>query len=288
MIAKIKTKLLALSFVQVADTWDANDPNLQEVLSKADCVIHTAGPYFEQSPYHRSESRYSSWCKSIHRYFRSVTVSGNGGTHDGPGGCRWDNGALVRGSFSRNEQRLGAPTYCQHQSCARHSVSVLYRWSRRKRTAESVYYQHRLRRTHGTVFNGQLRFYTALLGRLLGRVDFFMDKPDKELPDFAFGNQAVRQRVGRQKVFAWPFPEGTTVSKQLTLWRPWVPHPPFVMTCCVYDSFRDRGGAITSLASFSPTFPKQRTGISRCRRTPRLLVEVVIVAVAKRTPYGSP
>ena len=64
---------------------------------------------------------------------------------------------------------------------------------------------------------GALRFYSDLSGLLLGYVDFFIDETDTDLPETSFGNQVVRQRVGRQKVFAWPFPEAATVSKQLRI-----------------------------------------------------------------------
>jgi hypothetical protein len=59
---------------------------------------------------------------------------------------------------------------------------------------------------------GDLRFYPALSGRLLGTVDF-------QLPSGVsvngFGTEEMARRVGRKQVFSWPFPEAATVPLEL-------------------------------------------------------------------------
>jgi hypothetical protein len=63
--------------------------------------------------------------------------------------------------------------------------------------------------------NGQLRFFTALSGMLLGTVDFFFPENLKTKINGYFGNEDIKERIGTKQVFAWPFPEGATVPVQL-------------------------------------------------------------------------
>lgn len=63
----------------------------------------------------------------------------------------------------------------------------------------------------GVFDQGQLRFFTALSGLLLGTVDFFLP-PSSEA---GFGNEAAKERIGTKQVFAWPFPEAATVAAHL-------------------------------------------------------------------------
>jgi hypothetical protein len=61
---------------------------------------------------------------------------------------------------------------------------------------------------------GQLRFFPALSGLLLGQVDFFLP-PDVVGNHQKNGNQLVKDRVGRRTIFAWPFPEAATVPTHI-------------------------------------------------------------------------
>lgn len=64
----------------------------------------------------------------------------------------------------------------------------------------------------GVFDQGQLRFFTALSGHLLGKVDFFLPKClDGK------GNAVAKERVGTKQVFAWPFPEAATVADHLKI-----------------------------------------------------------------------
>ena len=65
--------------------------------------------------------------------------------------------------------------------------------------------------------NGKLRLFKALSGLLLGKVSFFLSDEEwsnKKSPA-GFGNNEARERVGKQTVFAWPFPESATVPAEL-------------------------------------------------------------------------
>jgi hypothetical protein len=75
--------------------------------------------------------------------------------------------------------------------------------------------------------------FDDLSGRLLGKVDFFINnKDDDDYDNNDNNNNAVEEgnsswnkddndkaksRVGTQKVFAWPFPEAVTVGKELSI-----------------------------------------------------------------------
>mmetsp|Transcript_13758 Transcript_13758/g.20969 ORF Transcript_13758/g.20969 Transcript_13758/m.20969 type:complete len:242 (+) Transcript_13758:798-1523(+) len=57
---------------------------------------------------------------------------------------------------------------------------------------------------------GELRWFMGLSGLLLGKINFFL----KNLSNHP-GNELVKERIGKQTVFAWPFPEAATVPKNL-------------------------------------------------------------------------
>ena len=64
--------------------------------------------------------------------------------------------------------------------------------------------------------NGSLRFYKALSGLLLGKVDFFLDNGRHPLNEnIQSENAKAKNRIGRQTVFSWPFPEAATVAREL-------------------------------------------------------------------------
>ena len=79
--------------------------------------------------------------------------------------------------------------------------------------------------------NGKRTRFDDLSGRLLGKVDFFInndndgsdsdsDSGDSDSDDnltWMEENARARARVGTQKVFAWPFPEAATVASELSI-----------------------------------------------------------------------
>jgi predicted dinucleotide-binding enzyme len=210
----------AVSFVQVKDTWDQHDPILQEVLRTADCVIHTAGPYADRTPT-ALQATIQAGCKVY------IDVS--------------DPLAYLETAVLMTDQAAAAGTTALLSAGAFPGMSNVLAVEAASRIpsgnkVQDVRFQYFTAGLGGSgplnlfitnigfgepmvqFHQGALRFYTDLSGLLLGYVDFFIDTDtDTDLPDTAFGNQAARQRVGRQKVFAWPFPEAATVSQQLRI-----------------------------------------------------------------------
>ena len=68
---------------------------------------------------------------------------------------------------------------------------------------------------------GRRTKFEDLSGRLLGKVDFFIDGDENESVSAPWkeANARAKERVGTQKVFAWPFPEAATVASELSLSR---------------------------------------------------------------------
>ena len=53
-----------IRYVQVKDTWDSTQQQLQDSLRECDCIIHTAGPYLDQTPTPLQVAIESSRCKA--------------------------------------------------------------------------------------------------------------------------------------------------------------------------------------------------------------------------------
>lgn len=71
---------------------------------------------------------------------------------------------------------------------------------------------------------GKRTKFEDLSGRLLGKVDFFIDGDESEsatetAAPWKESNARAKERVGTQKVFAWPFPEAATVASELSISR---------------------------------------------------------------------
>ena len=70
---------------------------------------------------------------------------------------------------------------------------------------------------------GRRTTFEDLSGRLLGKVDFFInnkysnDSQTSQEASWKEDNAIARERVGTQKVFAWPFPEAATVASELSI-----------------------------------------------------------------------
>jgi len=68
---------------------------------------------------------------------------------------------------------------------------------------------------------GKQTSFEDLSGRLLGKVDFFINDDDDDDSNknasWKKANDRAKERVGTQKVFAWPFPEAATVASELSI-----------------------------------------------------------------------
>jgi hypothetical protein len=64
--------------------------------------------------------------------------------------------------------------------------------------------------------NGQEIPFQDLSGKLLGKVDFFLDESQLESSNLSgCGNEIAKAQIGTRTVFSWPFPEAATVLREL-------------------------------------------------------------------------
>jgi predicted dinucleotide-binding enzyme len=213
------TTTTTVSFVQVADTWDKDDPILQQVLLLADCVIHTAGPYFDRTPT-ALQATIQAGCQVYIDVSDPLPYLETAVLMTDLAAAAGTTALLSAGAFPGMSNVLAVEAASQIPS-ANNVQDVRFQYFTAGLGGSgplnlfitNIGFGEPMVQFH----KGALRFYTDLSGLLLGYVDFFIDETDANLPETAFGNQVVRQRVGRQKVFSWPFPEAATVSKQLRI-----------------------------------------------------------------------
>jgi hypothetical protein len=211
------TSTTQVSFVQVADTWDANDPVLKEVLARADCVIHTAGPYADRTPT-ALQATIQAGCRAYVDVADPLAYLETASLMTDQAAAAGTTALLSAGAFPGMSNVLAVEAAAQLPTTSRvQDVRFQYFTAGLGGSGPLNLFITNLGFGEPMVQfdRGQLRFYPALSGLLLGKVDFFV--PDKDLPVSAFGNQVARQRVGRQTVFSWPFPEAATVSNHLRI-----------------------------------------------------------------------
>jgi hypothetical protein len=206
-----------VSYEQVADIWEGEGPSvdrLKSLMRESDCIIHTAGPYLHRKPTPMKlaiESRCQVYvdvsdplpyletaCLMNHT---SVTTT-----------CLLSAGAFPGMS---NVMAMEAASYLGGESV--HDVRFQYFTAGLGGSGPLNLYITNLGFGEPMVQydGGQLRFFTALSGSLLGKVNFFLNNASRSIGTSGFGNEQARQRVGSQPVFAWPFPEAATVATEL-------------------------------------------------------------------------
>ena len=204
-----------------------NQTQLQTIVSMADCLIHTAGPYLDELPGPLQEAIASDRCKayvdvsdplefleaSLHK-FEEAKESGT-------------SALIAAGAFPGMSNVLAM----EAASAIRNG-----RTSDEKDIIKDVRFNYFTAGLGGSgdvnLFitnigfgepqvqfeNGALRFYQALSGLLLGKVNFFLPESDiLENPQMSHENRKAQARIGTQTVFAWPFPEAATVARQLEI-----------------------------------------------------------------------
>jgi predicted dinucleotide-binding enzyme len=199
----------------IPTVWDESSTELQELVRSADCLIHAAGPYFDQKPVPLKLALQSTKCRVY------VDVS--------------DPLSYLETSLLLSEEAKSSQLTALVAAGAFPGMSnVLAKEAAQALAANSttgvqdVRFQYFTAGLGGSgVVNlyitnlgfgepmvqydqGQLRWFMALSGKLLGKVQFFLP----ELQNHE-GNERVKQRVGTQTIFAWPFPEAATVAKNV-------------------------------------------------------------------------
>lgn len=217
-----------ISYECVPDIWKAGA--LDEILlSPVSCVIHTAGPYANQSPSildacidfkvpaYIDISDPIDFLESSLERFDLAVASGT-------------TAVLAAGAFPGLSNLL-----------AMEAAEVASKASPSPVTVRDVRFNYF---TKGLGGSGTINLYITnlgfgdpmvmhdkgkrtrfeeLSGRLLGKVDFFIndenyntEKSDND-SSWKQENAKAKARVGSQKVFAWPFPEAATVASELSI-----------------------------------------------------------------------
>mmetsp|Transcript_21792 Transcript_21792/g.33106 ORF Transcript_21792/g.33106 Transcript_21792/m.33106 type:complete len:456 (-) Transcript_21792:61-1428(-) len=197
-----------IHYAQVETVW-AKTEKLEKLIEDADCVIHTAGPYLDKHPIPLELAIKSKRCRAY------VDVS--------------DPLPFLETSLLMDEDAKKTKTTALIAAGAfpgMSNVMAVEAASKLKGAVNDIRFNYFTAGLGGSgVVNlyitnlgfgepmvqydkGELRFFQALSGLLLGKIDFFLPVTDE-------GNKLVKQRVGSQTVFAWPFPEAATAAKVL-------------------------------------------------------------------------
>jgi NAD(P)-dependent dehydrogenase (short-subunit alcohol dehydrogenase family) len=202
-----------ISLSQIDTIWKESE-TFQALVDSADCLIHTAGPYSDQKPVPLKMALQSKKCQAY------VDISD-------PLSYLEQSLLLSHEAQASNLTALVAAGAFPGMSnvLAKEASQVLVGQRQRVQDVRFNYFTAGLGGS-GVVNlyitnlgfgepmvqydRGELRWYMALSGLLLGKVDFFLP----HLTDHP-GNELAKQRVGRKTVFAWPFPEAATVAKNV-------------------------------------------------------------------------
>ena len=202
----------AIQFELVSDVWDNSDPKLRAIVDKCDCLIHTAGPFLDRSPTPLQLAidlncpayidisdpvafLETSLLKSDSAREAGTTAVLAAGAFPGMSNVLANEAASALGT-----SRIGDVRF-HYFTAGLGGSGPLNLYITNLGFGEPMVQFDR----------GELRFFTALSGRLLGEVDFFL--PNNQMAEHGFGNELAEKRVGRRQVFAWPFPEAATVPK---------------------------------------------------------------------------
>lgn len=202
-----------VTFVQIDNVWEPTDARLESVLKTADCVIHTAGPYADRKPTPLYMA-VQAGCRVYVDVSDPLPYLETAALYSDKAAAAGTTALLSAGAFPGMSNVM-----------AMEAASQLPAGSK----AQDVRFQYFTAGLGGSgplnllITNigfgepmaqfdaGELRFFSALSGLLLGQVDFFID----QLNVPGFGNEAVRERVGTRLLFSWPFPEAATVATKL-------------------------------------------------------------------------
>jgi NAD(P)-dependent dehydrogenase (short-subunit alcohol dehydrogenase family) len=202
-----------VSSSQLATVWDESSPKFQTLVDSADCLIHTAGPYLDQSPIPLKLALKSERCRAyvdvsdpLSYLEQSVLMSHEAESSNltalvAAGAFPGMSNVLAKEASAALGQRVQDVRF-NYFTAGLGGSGVVNLYITNLGFGEPMVQYDR----------GELRWFMALSGLLLGKIDFFLPN----LSDHA-GNERVKERVGRKTVFAWPFPEAATVPKSLKI-----------------------------------------------------------------------
>eukprot|EP00977_Amphora_coffeiformis_P025092 scaffold18208_cov182-Amphora_coffeaeformis.AAC.2 len=210
--------------VQVNDVWDTQDKVLRRVFESADCIIHTAGPFLDRSPttlklameynvpvYVDVSDPLPFLEASLLQNHTAATQSGTtallaAGAFPGMSNVL----AMEAAGALKGDDRVVQNCYFSYFTSGLGGSGTLNLYITNLGFGEPIVQYDA----------GELRFFPAFSGRLLGTVDFKLPKEEgvvvnKAAKGGGFGMDAMERRVGTKQVFSWPFPEAATVPVEL-------------------------------------------------------------------------
>lgn len=196
----------------VEDVWNLS--SLQPLVEKADCLIHTAGPYLNQDPIPLQVAIASARCKTYVdvsdplEYLEESLKLGKAAQESGTSAL------LCAGAFPgmSNVLAMEAASHClreDNDSSTIKDVRFNYFTAGLGGSGDVNLYITNLGfgEPQAQYEQGTLRLYKNLSGRLLGKVQFYLNHD----------STVAKERIGEQTVFAWPFPEAATVAHELKI-----------------------------------------------------------------------
>mmetsp|Transcript_45125 Transcript_45125/g.109186 ORF Transcript_45125/g.109186 Transcript_45125/m.109186 type:complete len:404 (+) Transcript_45125:314-1525(+) len=202
--------------IKCIDTvWDESSKSLKELVDSADCLIHTAGPYLDQSPVPLKLAIASSKCQVYADVSDPLEYLEKSLLMNEKAQASNLTALVAAGAFPGMSNVLAKEA---SQNLENHGSSLV----------QDVRFQYFTAGLGGSgavnlyITNlgfgepmvqydkGELRWFMALSGKLLGKVDFFLP----QLVNHP-GNERAKERIGTQTIFSWPFPEAATVAKDV-------------------------------------------------------------------------
>jgi predicted dinucleotide-binding enzyme len=199
-----------VSYSRVETIWQES-PQLENLFAKADCVIHTAGPYLDRKPIPLKLAIASERCKVYVDVSDPLPFLETSLLMDEAAKASRTTAVVAAGAFPGMSNVLAVEAASKIEGSFVNDVRFNYFTAGLGGAGVVNLYITNLGfgESMAQYDNGELRFFMALSGILLGKVDFFLPNISDK------GNQLVKERVGTQTVFAWPFPEAATAPKSL-------------------------------------------------------------------------
>ena len=198
-----------------------DEASLQTATSKCDCVIHTAGPYLNEKPLPLLAAITSQKCRAYVDVsdpldFLDESLSMSQAAVDSG-----TSALIAAGAFPGMSNVLaieGASKLNPNENVK--DVRFNYFTAGLGGSGDINLYITNIGFGEPMVQrdNGEEISFRDLSGKLLGKVDFFLDEGQLEsagqLPNEC-SNEAAKSQIGTQTVFSWPFPEAATVPREL-------------------------------------------------------------------------
>lgn len=191
------------------DVWDLD--TLQPLANEVDCLIHTAGPYLNQHPIPLQAAISSKQCTTYCDVSDPLDYLDASLEMNDEARASGTTALLCAGAFPGMSNVLAMEAASKISSNTIKDVRFNYFTAGLGGSGDVNLYITNLGfgEPQAQYEHGKLRLYQELSGRLLGKVQFYLnnDNPSNE----------AKERIGEQTVFAWPFPEAATVARELQI-----------------------------------------------------------------------